>query len=235
MSQYPYPPNPYTPPPLNYSAWPMPPRRGPSTGVASILQLLLGGFLFLFGSCAGGAIWKLGFDSIYLQMQKQGAQIPVIPGHDVEAILRAFVIGTAVAMVLAGFILLALTPLVFRGGRGATLASSFLVGILAILMTLAIITGLAQLGPDPSLLFYLVGVIYCVATLVMQIQSLRTAADPRTAVAMQQAWYWLQQQQSASGYGYGQGTGYGYPPPPPAAPLPPPPPGSPNPPSPPLA
>jgi len=234
VSQYPYPPNPYVPPNVDYSAWPVAPRRDRNAGAAALLQLLLGGFLFLAGTCFGGVLWTIGFDTIYSEMQKEGASIPDISGHDTKAIYRATVITVCVAMFLAGILLLALSLFVYRARKGPTLVSLLLVGIITMVLMFSIVSGLSELGPDPRLIIYVIGLLYCMATLVLQIQALRAAPDPRAQAAMQQAWYWMQQQQSAGGYGQGSGYGYGYPPPPPPAP-PPPPSDSQNPPAPPTA
>jgi hypothetical protein len=236
VSQYPYPPNPYVPPTVDYAGWPVPPRRDRNAGIAALLQLLMGGFLFLAGTCFTTAISKTDFSQIMAELQKQGANIPDIPGHDVVTIFRNMMIVFFVSMIVAGIVLLTLTPFVYRGRRGATMGSIALVGIIAVLVLLSIIAGLAQTGANPTLIFSLAALLYALATLVMQIQSLRTAADPRAQAAMQQAWYWLQQQQNGSAYGQGYGYGTGYPAPPPIPGAPPPPPSEPqNPPAPPSA
>jgi hypothetical protein len=229
VSQYPYTQGPYVPPTPEYhppSGW-APPDRNAT--VAGVLQVVLGSLMFLAGTCMGATIWLAGMDAVLTDLKNSGRALPDIPGHDPVAVAKAGMIGAFVAMVVAGAVLTALSPFVFRRRRGAIIASMVVLGAIGLMVLLSVLAGISELGLDPAEIFYVAVLAYCIGTLVSLLRALRGVPDPRTVAAMQQAWYhWMQQQQYAEGYGQGYGqhsSGSGYvaaptPAPGPAAPAP---------------
>jgi hypothetical protein len=233
VNQYPYSPSPYEPPTPEHfppARW-VPPDR--SATVAGVLQLVMGAFMFLAGTCLGMGLSVVGMDPILADWQKQGWQLPDVPGHDPLAFVRAAMIVMIVGVVIVGAVLAALGPLVIKRRRIPIIASIVIVTGIGLMMLLSIASTLSQLGLDPTILINVAMLAYCVGTIVKQLQALKSIPNPRAVAAMQQAWYyWMQQQQYTGGYGYGPGpaggSGYTAAPAPPIVPpepsnLPPPP------------
>jgi hypothetical protein len=223
LSQYPYNPSPYQPPPFNYGSGPMFNSPLRPARIAFVLQLILGICLVLLPTCLITSVMvvRQQMPQMY-QQQVSNMQLP--PGVTVDDVLREAMIRGGVSIVL-GLVLIVLAFFVRRGGRTSSITSSVLVGILALFMFLALLGVLQQMLSAPSgqamfsLIFVAAGLALCGATLARLIMVARSPQDLRSLAMQSQYWEMMQQQ---------GGYGYGYPPPPPAgaAPIgsPPPPP-----------
>lgn len=235
MSQYPFPPPPYSPPVVDPTAWAY--AQPHAAGRAAALwQFILGSLIFLGGTCLGTAAWVAPDDVVAQAMRQQPASLPPLSNFSpLQEIHLIFSIASGM-MLLAGGSLLLLAFFVRRSGRVSTICSIILNCLIVLFLAKSLLSGLLQLASNPMLIMPLLlflGILaLCIVTIVRLWTALKSAGANQ-AQAMQQAYYWMMQQQQAAGGsgqgGYGYGQAYPPPPNPPAPPQespdPPPPPG----------
>ncbi len=236
MSQYPFPPPPYSPPVVDPTGWAYA-GPNPAGRVAALLQFILGGLIFVGGTCIGTAVWIVPNNVLAQAMRQQPTSLPSLANYSPSQEIRlVFSILSGVALVAGGSLLL-LAFFVRRGGRVSTICSIILNCMIVVFLLMNLLSGLFQLASNPMLIMPMLifmGIVVLCITAILKLGAALESAGANQAMAMQQAYYWMMQQQQAAG-NYGQG-GYGYgqaaPPPanPPATPTapqnpPPPPPG----------
>jgi hypothetical protein len=231
LSQYPFPPSPYSPPGVNPGHWNYGQPHGPAR-TAALLQIILGGILVMFGTCVGSLIWIVPDDVLNKVVQQQQANFPPMSGYSPVQEFRILCAISLGLMLLAGTVLLILAFFVRRGGQTSAVISIVANSLVGLCVLIDLAVNLGQVAGNPANIFsllILIGVAVLVGfTIAKLIVSLRSSGSAQMR-AMQQTYYWAMQQQQASG-GFGQ-SGYGYgspaspPPQPPATqgPLPPPP------------
>jgi hypothetical protein len=224
QQNYPFPPPPYTPPMVDPRAWGTPLPNAPGRS-AAIWQFIVGGIIFLLGTCIGGTMLVAPDDLISQMLAQQHNQLPV--ADPVHAMRLAFLFFSGV-MLLLGTLLFVLAFSVRRGGRRAIVASISISMIIGLFALMDLVLNAAQAAGNPTILLGLpliVGFLaLCIVTIVKLFGALNASGAAQTQ-AMQQAYYWMMQYQQNSGQG---GYGYGQPQPPvsqlPAQSAPPPPP-----------
>lgn len=232
MSQYPFPPPPYSPPMVDprVLAMTQPHAHGRAAG---LWQLVLGALIFLSGSCVMTAVWVVPDDMMMQAVHQQQTNLPPVQGLTPVQEIRLFTTVGSGLMMLAGGLLLSLVFFVRRGGKISTVLSIVVNGVIALVVLMNFATGLTQVARSPAAIIPLAlfgGILaLCGITIARLVVALRSSGTAQMQ-AMQQAYYWMMQHQQAGGYGgggygYGQNntTGAGQAPPQPPAPMPPPP------------
>jgi hypothetical protein len=221
LSQYPYPPPPYSPPIVDPSAWAQAPPN-PDGRAAGLWQLILGCLVFVGGTCVGAAIWVAPDELVMQAARQQQASLPPMQNLSlVQEIRLVFSIFSGM-MLLTGGLLLLLTIFVRRGGKASTICSIVVNCLVGLFLGMSLLSDLLQVASNPMViapLLLTLGVLgLCIVTIAKLVVALKSSGSAQ-AQAMQQAYYWMMQQQAGA---YGQaGYGGGYPPPPqenPAAP-----------------
>ena len=226
LSQFQFPPPPYSPPVVD-------PRLG---DVATARGRTLGGFvanspgalLFLSGSCVVTAVSVVPDDVMTKAIEQQHTALPPFRTMSPAQELRLGMSIISGLMIFAGGVLLILGFFVRRGGRISTVFSIVFTSIIAVILLINFVSGLIQLLGNPQVILPLTlfaGILaLCAVTIAKLVAALRSSGSAQMQ-AMQQAYHWMMQHQQAGGYGYGQsntvGPGLPGPPPPPAAPIPP--------------
>ncbi|HEX4052857.1 MAG TPA: hypothetical protein VHX86_01195 [Tepidisphaeraceae bacterium] len=224
MSQYPFPPPPYSPPVVDPAAWASA-QPNAAGRAAALWQFILGGVIFLGGTCAGLLVFMPDNLMNEVARQQQRNLQPINNLTPVQEIRLIATIGSG-TMLVAGGLLLLLAFFVRRGGKVSTIFSMVLNGVIALFLGMSLLGDLLQLGSNPMVVMPLllsIGVLgLCIVTIVKLSAALKSAGANQ-AQAMQQAYYWMMQQQQAAGgsgqAGYGYGQGYPPPPNPPAPPT----------------
>ncbi len=221
MSQYPYPPPPYSPPTVDPSAWAYAPPHAEGRA-AAMWQMILGGLIFIGGTCIGTAVWVSPDDLVTQTIRQQQASFPTIQGMTLVQELRLLFSIFSGMMLLAGGLLLLLAIFVRQGGKASTICSIILNGLIGLFLGISLLSDLLQVVTNPMvvapLLLTLAILGLCIVTIAKLAIALKSTGGAQTQ-AMQQAYYWMMQQQ-AVGYAH---AGYGgYPPPAQENPLPPP-------------
>jgi hypothetical protein len=211
LSQYPFPPPPYSPPVVGPDAWSyfQPNAAG---RVAAMWQLILGILMFLGGTCIVTAVWALPDDKLTETVRQQGAPIPAVGGLSPAQVLRMGYSVASAAVLIAGGLLLLMTIFIRRGGKASTICSIILNSLIALVLAVNMFATLVQIAANPLAAIFAVlicaGMLaLCGITIVKLVASLKSSTAAQ-AQAMQQAYYLMMQQQQAAP-GYGQG-GYGY-------------------------
>jgi hypothetical protein len=208
-------------------------RPNPAGRAASIWQIVLGGILFLLGTCFGAVLSLLPEDLWTELMHQQEPNLPAL-GNTSFHTLRIMALVSSGILFSVGLLLLILSFFVRRENRLAIIFSIVLNALFGSLMLTNFLSSLSQIANPTAIVpvILLLGLLaVCAATIVKLVAALRSSGSTQ-AQSMQQAYYWMMQQQPPAGYGQ---TGYGYaqapaPPPPPQAPPPPQYPPPPNPP-----
>ena len=215
QQQYPYPPPPYTPPMVDPRAWgtPLPSAPGRS---AAIWQFIVGGIIFLLGTCMGGVMMAVPDTLISQMLAQEHIQFPPMANLTPEQALRmGFIIFCGIMFVLGG-LLLVLAFFVRRGGRRSIVASISINMIVGIFALMDLFSNVAQAGGNPAILLgipLIIGFLaLCIITIIKLFAALNASGTAQMQ-AMQQAYYWMSQYQQPSTPGYG-GYGYGQPQPP---------------------
>ena len=232
MTQYPFPPPPYSPPSFDPRAWAMP-RPNAAGRAAALWQIILGSILLLIGTCVGA--FALMPEDLWEQvLHQQQSSLPEIGNTSLHAI-RLMAMASSVVFFSVGVLLLILAIFVRRESRGAIIASIVVSGLFGSFMLTDFLSAVSNLSNPATflpVLMLLAILALSVITILNLVKAMRSSGSAQ-AQAMQQAYYWMQQQQQAgAGYGqgqpgYGYGYGYGYnqnPMAPPSQPPPPPPP-----------
>jgi hypothetical protein len=210
LTQYPFPPPPYSPPSFDPRAWSMP-RPNAAGRAASIWQIVLGSILLLIGTCVGA--FALMPEDIWQQvMHQQQSSLPAIGNTSMHAI-RMMAMASSVVFFGVGVLLLVLAIFVRRESRGAIIASIVVCGLFGSFMLTDFLTAVSNLSNPTTFLpviMLLAILALSVITILNLVKAMRSSGSAQ-AQAMQQAYYWMQQQQQQAGAGYGQGpAGYGY-------------------------
>jgi hypothetical protein len=226
LSQYQFPPPPYSPPMVDPRAWAL--AQPHAAGRAAALwQLVLGALLFLSGSCVVTAVAVVPDDVINKAIEQQHTVLPPFQNMSPAQELRLGMSIISGLMIVAGGVLLILIFFVRRGGRVSTVFSIVFTSIIAVILLINLVNGLMQLAGNPQVILPLAlfgGILALCAVTIAKLVAALKASGSAQMQAMQQAYYWMMQHQQAGGYGYGQsagGPGPSAPPPPPAAPMPP--------------
>jgi len=228
LSQYPYPPPPYSPPMVDPSAWAYAPPRSEALA-AGLWQLILGALIFLGGTCVGAAIWVAPDELVMQAARQQQASLPQMQNFTLVQEIRLVFLVFSGMMLLTGGLLLLLTIFVRKGGKASTVCSIAVNCIVGLFLALSLLSDLLQVAGNPMViapLLLTLGVLgLCIVTIAKLVVALKSSGSAQ-AQAMQQAYYWMMQQQAG---GYGQAGYGGYLPPqdapPPAPENPPVPPG----------
>jgi hypothetical protein len=200
---------------VNYRAWgaPQPNSAGKS---AAIWQVILGGFLFLCGSCVGGALWLVPDDMMNQAISQQEGNLP--PMADMTPLQEFRLLATIVfgAMFVLGVLLLIFALFVYRGGKLSTIFSMVISMLIGFFFLLDFASSLFQVLSHPAAILpaiFILGILVLTGiTAGKLIAALRTAGSAQSQ-AMQQAYYWMMQYQQQ--YAAQNQPGYGYAPPPP--------------------
>jgi hypothetical protein len=225
LSQYPFPPPPYSPPMVDPRVWAM--SQPQAAGRAAALwQLVLGGLIFLSGSCVITAVWVVPDNVMVEAARQQQTNLPPIQNLTPVQEIRLFTTVGSGMMIVAGGLLVLLMFFVRRGGKISTILSIVLNSVIALVLLMNFVAGLGQVAIRPAAIvpLALFGGILALAgiTIGKLVVALRSSGTAQTQ-AMQQAHYWMMQHQQNGGYGYGAGPGRDAPAQ--GAALPPPPPG----------
>jgi hypothetical protein len=208
MSKFPFPPVPYSPPPVDPRVWGMASPNA-AARTAGVWQLILGGLIFFTGTCAMAAVWVVPDQVLADAIRQQQAQFPPIQNMTMQQEIRMIMtIGSGV-MIIAGAVLSLLAVFVRRGGKVAIVLSMLGGGLIALLMLINFVSGLLQLASRPAAIVQVVmigGILALVGTTFAKLIAALQSSGSAQQIAQQQAYYWMMQQQS----GYGAGAGYGY-------------------------
>lgn len=220
MSQYPYPPPPYSPPTVDPSAWAYAPPHAEGRA-AAMWQMILGGLIFVAGTCIGTAIWVAPDALVTQAVRQQQASLPPMENLSlVQEIRLVFSVFSGV-MLLTGGLLLLLTIFVRQGGKASTVCSIALNCLVGLFLGMSLLSDLLQVVGNAMviapLLISLAVLGLCIVTIAKLVIALKSTGSAQ-AQAMQQAYYWMMQQQAGAygqaGYGQaGYGWQGGYPPP----------------------
>jgi hypothetical protein len=221
LSQYPYPPPPYSPPIVDPSAWSHAAPHAEARA-AAMWQLIFGTLIFLFGTCV--SILLVVPEEIVNEIvhQPQLNLPPIEHLSLVQEFRLAVAVGSGMTLA-AGSLLLILAIFVRKGGKASTVISIILTCLIGLFILFGVPNELLQVAANPiaifSLLISLSILALCITTIVKLSIAFKSTGSAQS-VAQQQAYYWMMQQQAGTynhaGYNY-QG---GYPPPP-NPPLPP--------------
>lgn len=215
MSQYPYPPPPYSPPIVDTSAWAhaAPYAEGRA---AAMWQLILGTLIFLCGACVGILVFMP--DAILNQIahQPQFNVPPIEHLTPVQEIRLAATAGSATLLVAGGLLLL-LALFVRKGGKASTVGSIILNCMVGLFMAMGLPNELLQIAANPmaivSLLISLGVLALCITTIAKLSIAFKSTGSAQSQ-ASQQAYYWMMQQQAGTYNHAGYGSQGDYPPPP---------------------
>jgi hypothetical protein len=223
LSQYPFPSSPYSVPTVDYRTWSVS-RPNSAAKSAAIWQLILGGFLFLCGSCVGGVMWIVPDDMMNQAIAQQEGSLPPMAGMTPVQEFRMLASVVFGAMFVLGLLLLIFALFVYRGGKLSTIFSMVISMLAGFFFLLDFASSIFQVVSHPATILpvlFILGILALTGvTTGKLISALRTAGTAQ-AQAMQQAYYWMMQYQQQ--YAAQNQAGYGYappPPPPPAAPVP---------------
>ena len=212
MSQYQYPPPPYSPPIVDPSALAYAPPHSEGRA-AAMWQMILGALVFLTGTCIGAAIWVASDDLVTQAVHQQQASLPPMQNLSlVQEVRLVFSVFSGV-MLLTGGLLLLLTIFVRQGGKASTVCSIILNCLIGLFLGISVLSDLLQVAGNLMVvapLLLTLGVLgLCIVTIAKLVVALKSTGSAQSQ-AMQQAYYWMMQQQ-AGAYGpagYGQ-AGYG--------------------------
>jgi hypothetical protein len=220
LSQFQFPPPPYSPPAIDPRAWA---ASAPHTAgkAAAIWQLILGALLFVAGSCVITAVGIVPDDVMNKAMQQQHTALPPMGNMTPAQELRLAMSIVSGLMIFAGGVLLVLTYFVRRGGKVSTIFSIIFTCLIGLILLVNFISGLLQVAGNPQVMLPMAlfaGIMaLCFVTVAKLVIALKSAGSVQMQ-AMQQAYYWMMQNQQAGGQGYGYGQNPGAPPAPPAPP-----------------
>jgi len=208
MSQFPFPPIPYSPPPVDPRVWGM---ASPNSAArsAGVWQLILGGLIFFTGTCAMAAVWIVPDQVLADAIKQQQAQFPPIQNMTMQQEIRMIMTFGSGIMIIAGAVLSLLAVLVRRGGKIPVVLSMVAGGLIGLLMLSSFVSGLIQLASRPAAIVQVVmigGILALVGTTFAKLIAALQSSGSAQQLAQQQAYYWMMQQQA----GYGGGAGYGY-------------------------
>jgi hypothetical protein len=215
LSQYHYPPPPYSPPIVDPSAWahaaPFPEYRA-----AAVWQFIFGSLIFLFGTCVGVLV-AMPDDVLNMIAQQPQIKLQHIADFSPAQEIRLIFAISAGLILVVGALLVLLAVFVRKGGRASTISSIVLNCLVAFFMLISLPNELLQAAANPMAIISLLislGIMGLGITTIAKLGIAIKSAGSAQSIAQQQAYYWMMQQQAQT---YGQ-AGYsyhgGYPPPP---------------------
>jgi hypothetical protein len=208
LSQYQFPPPPYSPPMVDPRSWAM--AQPHAAGRAAALwQLILGALLFLSGSCVVTAVAVVPDEVMNKAIEQQHTVLPPFGNMSPAQELRLGMSIISGVMIVAGGVLLLLAFFVRRGGRISTVFSIVFTSVISLILLINFVSGLLQLAGNPQVILPLAlfaGILaLCAITIAKLVAALKSSGSAQMQ-AMQQAYYWMMQHHQAGTYGQG---GYG--------------------------
>jgi hypothetical protein len=199
---------------VDYRTWGVPQPNSASRS-AAIWQIILGGFLFLCGSCVGSLVWILPDDLMNQVVSQQAPNIAPMPNMTLVQEVRFLVtIGSGI-MFLAGLLLLIFAWFVYRGGKVSTICSMLITIMVGCFFVLNFVSSIPEVASHPTNILpmlVLLGMVAVAGITIARLIAVLRSAGASQAQAMQQAYYWMMQYQQQ--YAAQNQAGYGYAPPP---------------------
>jgi hypothetical protein len=206
VSQYPYPPPPYTPPLVGWLAWSPPQNLLRPARLASIMQSIFGSLASLFGIAAAAVAWAGDMKNSVERIHESGMNEWVYPGMTAEQSLRIALTVNGGLLFVVGLTLLTLSYFVYRAQVFATIASIVVNGLVVMVLVAQLVSSLFLLSGVPGLameaVVYLLVTAWCARTIMALWSAMRLAYQIRALRLSQAGEFWNFQHRTGLGLTY---------------------------------